>query len=384
VETDEFLEMVEFLISLGADVNVRDNDGNTPLHIAICNQWDDEYIEPVEFLVSKGADVNVKNNERKTPLDYAVENVSYKTIALLRQHDDFHALHRAVECGNIELVKKLVSEGNDIEAKDRCHHDMTPLHCAAHKENKEIVEFLLSQGANVNAKGEDGWTSLHWASTVEVAQCLITAGADFNAEEDEYGCTPLELAAKNGDMEMVQFLISQGAIEKAKDYGVGAVSWAIATEEFDIARFLISELVNVDDDKIFDILDNIIIKFGDYVDDDYELAALLLQRVDYLSETMAYGLLTKVAYWGDIYGEIKMTNLVLKYVEDYLNCGQVQSVLKKYFSKVKWQEQKHRKKKKRGYTLLLGNLESWNAYVDYDDDYDWYTDITIIGSHYER
>ena len=73
-------ETTEILIAEGADVNAGDKI--TPLHYAA--QYGE--MEIVELLISKGADVNAKNYERKTPLDRAIQYNQPETADLLRKH----------------------------------------------------------------------------------------------------------------------------------------------------------------------------------------------------------------------------------------------------------------------------------------------------------
>ena len=57
-------EEVQLLLEASADPNERDEQGNTPLHLAVKVGW----LKRVELLVSHGADVNAKNNQGENPL----------------------------------------------------------------------------------------------------------------------------------------------------------------------------------------------------------------------------------------------------------------------------------------------------------------------------
>jgi cyclase len=64
-------EIADYLISKGADVNVRDNFGNTPLHVACGTGLSLDF---VKLLVEKGADVNAVADYSGRPLDTALED----------------------------------------------------------------------------------------------------------------------------------------------------------------------------------------------------------------------------------------------------------------------------------------------------------------------
>ena len=87
-------------------------------------------IEAVKQFLADGADVNVKDKDGGTPLSYAA----------------FH--------GQTEIVELLIAKGADVNAKNK--YGVTPLHFAAGYGRKETVELLIAKGADVNAKVVSG------------------------------------------------------------------------------------------------------------------------------------------------------------------------------------------------------------------------------------
>ena len=96
-------------------------------------------------------------------------------------------------------MKKHITAGTDVNAKMLGN---TALHWAAYHGRKEIAELLITAGADMNAQGSiSGWTPLHFAARwghKEIAELLIAAGADVNAKGFAGKMTPLDVAiAKN-------------------------------------------------------------------------------------------------------------------------------------------------------------------------------------------
>ncbi|OUM61947.1 hypothetical protein PIROE2DRAFT_22380, partial [Piromyces sp. E2] len=95
-------------------------DGQTPLMIA--SQLNNEVI--AEFLIEKGAEIDVKDNNGITPIMWACEKEN--------EH-------------NSTLVKLLVEKGANVNVKDK--NGFTPLYHACIKENESNVEVLIENGA---------------------------------------------------------------------------------------------------------------------------------------------------------------------------------------------------------------------------------------------
>ncbi|EAX99575.1 hypothetical protein TVAG_104560 [Trichomonas vaginalis G3] len=150
--------LLEYLISKGADINAKTENGSTPLHYAAKEKCK----EAAEILISNGADINAKDKDGWTPLHYPARY------------------------NNKETAEILISNGADINAKTE--NGSTPLHYAAKGKCKETVEILISNGADINAKTENGSTPLHYAAKgkcKETVEILIPNGADINAKTDK-------------------------------------------------------------------------------------------------------------------------------------------------------------------------------------------------------
>ena len=86
---------------------------------------------------------------------------------------------------------------------------------AVKEKETQIIELLLKK-VDVNSKGKNGCTPLHWAADfghTEVAELLITAGAEVNATVTEgpwKGYTPLHFAVSERSLETVKVLIEAG------------------------------------------------------------------------------------------------------------------------------------------------------------------------------
>ncbi len=88
------------------------------------------------------------------------------------------ALHIAAKNGEIEVVKSLLRDGADIDAKHRSGE--TPLYMAALCGGEEVVKFLVMKGADIEAEDTDGYTPLMCASVAgkwNISVFLIGEGA---------------------------------------------------------------------------------------------------------------------------------------------------------------------------------------------------------------
>ena len=119
----------------------------------------------------------------------------------------------ACKVGNLDRVRQLIQQGQDVNTTRGYKFGRTPLICAAISGHVQVVCELISAGADVNGKNSDEQTALHKASRWDhssVVMSLIEVGANVN-EQDWWGMTPLMVAADWGQVEVVLELIRAGS-----------------------------------------------------------------------------------------------------------------------------------------------------------------------------
>jgi len=188
------MEGVKKLLAAGADINEESEVGGagtvTPLFIA-----SSYYEDMAKLLISKGAEVNTRTSKGQTPLMAA---------CYLSE----------------EVARLLIEKGADVTAKSN-DGTGTFTYCfmgiMGGKTSTGLAELMLSKGANVDdaaPSGEiAGYTCLMMASRngkPELVKFLVKNGANVNAKAKD-GSTPLGLATKENDAEMVELLKSLGA-----------------------------------------------------------------------------------------------------------------------------------------------------------------------------
>lgn len=156
------IEIIDRSIRNGDDLDQTDEKGQTALHHASSlNKY-----SIVEKLVT-AAKVNVPDNDGNTALDLSgsskVRQLLEKNGGISLKNIDFEVflLHNAVETNNLESVKEAILVAELDPNLVSSVDAITPLHLAVAKGNLEIVEFLIDNGADVNARDVNSNTPLH-------------------------------------------------------------------------------------------------------------------------------------------------------------------------------------------------------------------------------
>ena len=225
------VKVAQLLVERGANTNVRNKGGRTPLHRVLVRLGDHDMAH-FEDMIQYGADPDVTAQDKhgSTPLHRESESycrhvglarflVEHDADVTAQDKDGTTPLHLVSQPGNVDLARFLSELDADVMASDK--DGSTPLHWASKYGHINLVQLLVEHGTDVMAQDKHGSTPLHWASAsyrrnVDLARFLVEHGADVTAQ-DQYGQTPLHLASEYGQIDLARFLAERGADVIAQD-----------------------------------------------------------------------------------------------------------------------------------------------------------------------
>jgi ankyrin repeat protein len=295
---------VHTLLDKGANANVRDIYGKTPL------MWAAEKgeLSIVRVLMNKGANINLKDKNGLTALAYAkakgqigitalldkrkpgarkarrprkplAKKIQRKTTSLIEEalaHDkyivwllliiplylfvrliSFLAKQRkkkrnklflnVAREGKYDTLRSLIENGANVNIRDKT--GMTALMMAGEKGDIDGVTLLIGEGAHVNTKDKRGETALTHAEEnnhPEIVKILLDSGADVKTKND-LGWSDLMHAAGGGHINTVRLLLEKGTDVNLKDKIWGQTALMLAAEKgyLDIVKELLAKGANV-------------------------------------------------------------------------------------------------------------------------------------------
>lgn len=199
----------------GLILDQKNNDGLTPIHIAIVK----ENVTLINKLIDAGVDINKGDDNTDFPIVYAVMKGLVDIYNLLVERGarldvlkdtDHPFLNSALSKGQILMARKLILDGMDVNLADE--NGDTPLHYAAAIGDLDLYDLLISKHAIVGTTNIMDVAPLHIAvskGNIEIAERLIHDGADVNAPSKSGN--PLNIAINRKDKAMFAFLISSGS-----------------------------------------------------------------------------------------------------------------------------------------------------------------------------
>ena len=264
---------VRGMLEAGADVNVKNEAGATPLMRAVY------HVDTAALLLDRGANVSAKSDDGRTSLLIAAglpDGAAIVKLLLDRGADPNAAapgllgpttpLTEAGYAGNETVFRLLLDRGADVKRagpgplglalRAQC---MKCVEAVLGKMDREAITaamvvgsppfgpalataFLLEQGGDISARDAEGRTLLMLAAAsdampVDVVKALIAKNADVNARTAR-GETALGLAKRHGNTPVVELLVRAGAVDAAPPPGPSARPAPAASPRAAIERTL--------------------------------------------------------------------------------------------------------------------------------------------------
>ncbi len=300
------VDIVNLLLFRGADSEIKNFEGDTPLHLAIKNKGN----ESAALLGNIGNNVFSRDGQGQTAFELALKTSVAITEVLITEHtgslqdvQGYSIVHYLVMSRNIQGVEYAIANNISLSLTDskgqsplslaysqkdyesveiaaklllgnaapergtysffedsvkmrnpslRFDEGQTPLHLAVILGEQYIAEYVINQGAAVDAKDSSGATALHEAvrqGHVDIVYKLLSAGADVNTQ-DSMGKTPLLIITpENTQGEIYEALLSNGANINATDsFGDTALHIASLTEsKIEILEYLVTRGADINE-----------------------------------------------------------------------------------------------------------------------------------------
>ena len=208
-----------------ADVNAVQPDGATALHWAVYA----EDAEKTAQLIRAGANVNVRNTYGVSPLALAAKHANTNILAQLMKagadpNDKIHFINadetplmQAARAGNIDAVNMLLLAGAQVNARESWN-GQSAIQWAAAEGHGAVVEALIAGGADIRQRSNAGTTPFMFAvrkGDMRSVKALLAAGVDVNEKRYDLA-TPLLVAIINGHEDIVDLLLEKGADPNAE------------------------------------------------------------------------------------------------------------------------------------------------------------------------
>jgi len=222
---------VKFLVEGGADMEIHEKEsGNTALMAAIKLR----YVEITDYLIQKGADINAVNNNGDTVIHFATIRGNLAVVMYACEHGgDIDQKNKVGNCAIIfavvnnyqNIVEYLLEQNVEIDVIDS--EKMPLLHiCIYHNHNKILNFILYKNRKTIDKYYRDFDTALLFATgsnKFKSVYVLIKYGANPNLN-DCLNHSPLFWAVFWQNYEMVEMLIDYGADIHCR-YRIGGLAW---------------------------------------------------------------------------------------------------------------------------------------------------------------
>uniref|UniRef100_A0A914HSK7 ANK_REP_REGION domain-containing protein n=1 Tax=Globodera rostochiensis TaxID=31243 RepID=A0A914HSK7_GLORO len=202
------LDVVRFLLSIGARVDRTTDEGFSPLFLAAKGG----HLEMCKLLIVNYADTNQKSNKGETPWLEACGKGHLDIVKLFVENGQ--DIEATGSIGYTAFLTAILEERKELASLLKHEYGCTGLICASRAGKLDVVRFLLSKGARVDRTGHNGFSPLLWAAHrgyLEVCKALVAKGADVN-QKSHRGESPWLAACEQGHLNIVELFVDNGQV----------------------------------------------------------------------------------------------------------------------------------------------------------------------------
>ncbi|XP_016142138.1 transient receptor potential cation channel subfamily A member 1-like [Sinocyclocheilus grahami] len=246
-------------------LSFRDENGASPLHYASAGG----HLDIIRLIVSvvRPEELNVQDEQGRTPLHWAVEQDQPHSCALLLELGAdpnilnsamMGPLHLAVTKRYNHLVEVLFQSCDKTDANMQGDLGNTPVMLACCTNNCEAIQFLFKHGAKMCIQNKLGHYAIHtvaFAGAKEAMELVLKIGEELGFSTsvhinclDKTKSTPLHLAVRGGNIEVIKLCIIKGArVDQKQCDKSTALHFACTQGALEAVKIMLSSFNKVED-----------------------------------------------------------------------------------------------------------------------------------------
>ena len=214
----------EVNIKSGTLTLVVNEHGETEITTQANDRYANENVDMKAIDSVEKADAEVTANLETQAIETQAEEIKPEKLTLEEKKENkktnasVYNFFLASQVGDISMILRFLDKGDDINMLDSQGNNA--LMIAVLNKQRESVRTLIKRDANVNLRNQDGKSAL-WYSVesgdLPITKLLLDAGAEVNVQDNEFGQTPIFIAAQKNYTDLVSLLVAHRADANIKD-----------------------------------------------------------------------------------------------------------------------------------------------------------------------